>query len=74
MKTEDGVSPMVSAASVAFTMIVFTLLYGLLAVIELKLMLRAIKVGPEKLTEYDNTTFDEVELGGDPDRTLTMAY
>ena len=74
MKTEAGVSPMVSATSVAFTMVVFTLLYGILAVIELKLMLRAIQVGPEKLTEYDNTKLDEVEMGGDPDRTLTMAY
>jgi cytochrome bd ubiquinol oxidase subunit I len=74
MKTEAGVSPVVSAASVGFTMVVFTLLYGFLAVIELKLMLRAIQVGPEKLTEYDATKLDDVEVGGDPDRTLTMAY
>jgi cytochrome d ubiquinol oxidase subunit I len=46
-KTADGVSPNVGVGSVAFTVIVFTLLYGALAVIEFGLMRRAIKVGPE---------------------------
>lgn len=63
-KTADGVSPTVSAGSVLFTMIVFTLLYGVLAVIEFKLMIRAIQVGPEKVSA------EKVEA----DRTLTMAY
>jgi len=63
MKTADGVSPVVSAGSVLFTMINFTALYGVLAVIEFKLMIRAIQVGPEK-----------VSVKADSDRTLTMAY
>ena len=63
MKTADGVSPSVSAGSVLFTMITFTILYGVLAVIEFKLMIRAIQVGPEK-----------VSAKADSDPTLTMAY
>ena len=63
MKTADGVSPSVSSGSVLFTMIAFTALYGVLAVIEFNLMIRAIKVGPEKVTAKS-----------DSDRTLTMAY
>jgi len=50
MKTADGVSPTVGAGAVAFTMIVFTLLYGVLAVIEFGLMIRTIKVGPEPIS------------------------
>ncbi len=69
-KTEDGVSPTVGAASVLFTMVVFTLLYGALAVIEFKLMIRAIQVGPEVI---DTSDF-EAELGGDSTKKLTMAY
>jgi cytochrome d ubiquinol oxidase subunit I len=70
IKTSDGVSPTVGAASVAFTMIVFTLLYGILAVIEFKLMIRAIQIGPEVI----DTSDIEVELGGDTTKKLTMAY
>lgn len=71
-KTEDGVSPSVGAASVAFTMIVFTLLYGVLAVIEFKLMIRAIQIGPEVIDTSE--LHEEVELGGDSTKKLTMAY
>ena len=71
-KTEDGVSPTVGAASVAFTMIVFTLLYGVLAVIEFKLMIRAIQIGPEVIDISD--LHEQVELGGDSTKKLTMAY
>jgi cytochrome bd-type quinol oxidase subunit 1 len=44
-------------------MVVFTLLYGVLAVIEFGLIVRTIKVGPEKTKEV-STSSD----------TLTMAY
>jgi len=47
IKTADGVSPTVNAGSVAFTVVVFTALYGILAVVEFGLFRRAIKVGPE---------------------------
>lgn len=70
IKTADGVSPSVSAGSVATTMIGFTLLYGILAIIEVGLLLRTIKVGPPS----DEPVPTDHELGGDSDRTLTMAY
>jgi cytochrome d ubiquinol oxidase subunit I len=63
MKTADGVSPTVGAGAVAFTMIVFTLLYGVLAVIEFGLMIRTIKVGPEPISNKS----DEADK-------LVMAY
>ncbi len=63
MKTADGVSTSVSAGSVLFTMMVFTALYGFLAVIEFGLMIRAIKVGPEKTPVAEKS-----------DSMLTMAY
>ena len=63
LKTKDGVSAQVSAGSVLFTMIAFTLLYGVLAVIEFGLMVRTIKVGTDKSVGEIST-----------DKTLTMAY
>jgi len=53
-KTSMGVSATVSAGNVAFTMIVFTLLYGILAVIEAGLFFRTIKVGTEKPMDAAN--------------------
>ncbi len=49
MTTADGVSPGTSAGEVLTSLIVFTLLYGVLAVINLKLMLRYIRRGPDPL-------------------------
>ena len=65
MKTSAGVSTTVSTGNVAFTMIVFTLLYGILAVIEFGLMVRTIKVGPEKISS---------DSGQKTKTTLVMAY
>ena len=45
MTTATGVSTPVDATSVWISMIVYTLLYGLLAVVELRLLLRYIKPG-----------------------------
>jgi cytochrome d ubiquinol oxidase subunit I len=64
-KTSQAVSPSVSAGNVLFTMVTFTLLYGVLAVIEFGLMFRTIKVGPEPTTKLEST---------DSDSVLTMAY
>jgi len=69
IKTEDGVSAVVSAGAVLFTMIVFTLLYGVLAVIEFGLILKVIKNGPTEELDYENP-----ELGGSEDKQLVMAY
>ncbi|OIQ76832.1 cytochrome bd-I ubiquinol oxidase subunit 1 [mine drainage metagenome] len=70
IKTADGVSPSVAAGNVAITMIGFTILYGILAVIEFGLIIRTIKVGPAP----DEPQRLETEFGGDTERPLTMAY
>jgi cytochrome d ubiquinol oxidase subunit I len=69
IKTEDGVSAVVSAGSILFTMIVFTLLYGFLAVIEIGLTLKVIKLGPAPEVDYEDPQF-----GGSADKPLVMSY
>ncbi len=69
IKTEDGVSAVVSAGSVLFTMIVFTLLYGVLAFIEIGLTLKVIKNGPAAELDYEDP-----QLGGSDSKPLVMAY
>ena len=46
MQTRDGVSPTVGAGSVLTSMITFTVLYGVLALIEIKLLLRFARTVP----------------------------
>jgi cytochrome d ubiquinol oxidase subunit I len=53
LKTSDAVSPTVSTASIAASMVAFTLLYGLLGAIGVRLILRIAKAGPE--TPGDDT-------------------
>jgi cytochrome d ubiquinol oxidase subunit I len=66
-RTEDSVSPSVSTFDVATSLTVLTLLYGVLAVIELKLLFR-----------YARSTPPEVETGDDTDapsdQPLAFAY
>jgi cytochrome d ubiquinol oxidase subunit I len=69
IKTSDGVSQVVSAGAVLFTMIVFTLLYGILAFIEVGLVLRVIKNGPSEELDYEDP-----ELGGSDQHKLVMSY
>jgi cytochrome d ubiquinol oxidase subunit I len=69
IKTSDGVSQVVSAGAVLFTMIVFTLLYGILAFIEVGLVLRLIKNGPSEELDYEDP-----ELGGSDQHKLVMSY
>lgn len=69
IKTTDGVSAVVSAGAVLTTMIVFTLLYGLLAYVEFGLILKVIKNGPTKELDYEDP-----KLGGSKDKQLVMAY
>ena len=45
-KTADSVSPSVSGGAVLTSLIVFTVLYGVLAVIEVGLMVKYVKIGP----------------------------
>lgn len=69
IKTADGVSAVVSAGSVLFTMIVFTLLYGVLAFIEIGLTLKVIQIGPAE--EFD---YEDPKIGGSDKQTLVMSY
>ena len=69
IRTEDGVSQVVSAGAVLFTMIVFTLLYGILAFIEVGLILKVIKNGPSEEMDYADP-----ELGGSDKQNLVMSY
>lgn len=69
IRTEDGVSQVVSAGAVLFTMIVFTLLYGILAFIEVGLILKVIKNGPSEELDYADP-----ELGGSDQQKLVMSY
>jgi cytochrome d ubiquinol oxidase subunit I len=69
IKTANGVSAVVSAGAVLFTMIVFTLLYGVLAFIEFGLILKVIKNGPAEELDYEDP-----QLGGSEDKQLVMAY
>jgi cytochrome d ubiquinol oxidase subunit I len=67
LKTAAGVSPSVSAAEVATSLIVFTLLYGALAVVEVTLLLRYAKAGAPEIDESSDST-------GSDDRPLAFAY
>ena len=69
-KTADGVSPMVSATSLWITLIGYVVLYGILAAIEVKLMFRAIQLGPDPEIIYQEPS----EIGGSDDKPLAMAY
>ena len=59
LKTADAVSPGINGVDVLISLIVFTLVYGVLAVIEMKLLLKAIQGGitkEEPKAEVDQLT------------------
>ena len=68
MQTADGISPTVTAGEVLTSMIVFTLLYALLAVIEFGLMFKAVRIGPPETVVVPD---DASALS---DRPLTFSY
>lgn len=68
MTTESAVSPGVPGWAVLVSLIVFTLLYGGLAVVEFALIARAAKAGPPEIEVRDGDT-------GEPDqRKLATVY
>ncbi|MFC5185278.1 cytochrome ubiquinol oxidase subunit I [Actinomadura harenae] len=67
MQTKDGVSPTVGAGSVLTSMIVFTLLYGGLAVVEVGLMVKYAKSDPPDVTPEPDESDGE-------DKPLAFAY
>src|SRR5699024_10422471 len=62
MGTSSGVSPGTTTAEVATSMVGFTLLYGMLAVIEVGLIVRYTRAGAE---EYDGQSLDPQERADD---------
>ena len=70
MTTESGVSPGVSTFEAATSLIVLTLLYAVLAVVEVGLLVKYVKRGAEPFEEPP-----DVPIGGaDDDAPLTFAY
>jgi cytochrome d ubiquinol oxidase subunit I len=59
MRTEDGVSPGVTGLEILISLIGFTVIYGVLAVVEFKILLKAIKEGAP---EEDDTEQDKSKL------------
>ncbi|PJE96531.1 cytochrome ubiquinol oxidase subunit I [Streptomyces carminius] len=75
MRTTDAVSPGVSQLEVILSMTVFTTLYAVLAVIEVKLLAKYVKAGPPELTEADLNP--PTRIGGDKDdadRPMAFSY
>ena len=68
LRTADGVSSGVTAGSVLFTMLGFTALYGVLAVVEVGLFTKTIKQGPPEHVA------DPFATASDEHRPLTFAY
>jgi cytochrome d ubiquinol oxidase subunit I len=68
MGTAAGVSPGTSAFEVGLTLVVFTLLYGGLAVVEVGLLLRRIRAGLPPAPSADAAAGDE------PERPAAFAY
>lgn len=56
MTTESAVSPNVTALEVLISLIAFTLVYGTLAVVEFRLIVRAIRRGPPEVGAPDPET------------------
>ncbi|MFJ8199100.1 cytochrome ubiquinol oxidase subunit I [Streptomyces sp. NPDC096152] len=75
LQTRHAVSPGVSQAEVLTSMTVFTLLYAILAVIEVKLLVKYVKAGPPELTEAD--LHPPTKIGGDSrdaDKPMAFSY
>jgi cytochrome bd ubiquinol oxidase subunit I len=71
LQTKDAVSPTVSAWSVGLTLAGFTLLYGILAGVEVKLLVGAAKAGPDRAGSY---TPEPSEDGAQPVRIPALTY
>ncbi len=77
LRTRDAVSPTVSAGDVITSLVVFTLLYGLLAVVEVRLLVTYAKAGPPDLTDDDRRSPTRIgggDDGTDADRPMAFSY
>lgn len=66
LKTEAGVSPGVTGLEVLISLLAFTLIYGILAVVEVKLFLKAAHAGPApiEMTKMDGSDDEQPVLVG----------
>lgn len=64
MTTADGISPNVSASSILFSLISFSLIYTLLAIAMAYLFLKIIKQGPFAAAGDENLVTDPFYRGG----------
>ncbi|MBK5239193.1 MAG: cytochrome ubiquinol oxidase subunit I, partial [Actinomycetales bacterium] len=66
LKTEAGVSPGVTGLEVLISLLAFTLIYGILAVVEVKLFLKAAQAGPApiEMTKVDSSDDEQPLLVG----------
>jgi cytochrome d ubiquinol oxidase subunit I len=69
MKTSSGVSPTLTTTTALISIVTLTLLYGVLAIIEVGLLARAVKIGPPESVELL-----PVDDDADNGRTLTFSY
>ncbi|MFJ3643747.1 cytochrome ubiquinol oxidase subunit I [Streptomyces sp. NPDC090108] len=75
LQTRDAVSPGVSQAEILTSLIVFTALYAVLAVVEVRLLVKYVKAGPPELTEDDLNP--PTKIGGDlrdADKPMAFSY
>jgi cytochrome d ubiquinol oxidase subunit I len=69
-QTADGVSPLVTTTEVLISFIGFTVIYAVLAVFELRILLKTIKAGPAEITSED--PFKDSK--DDSEKNLYFAY
>ena len=74
MTTKQGVSPSVSAGEVLTSMIVYTLLYGALAVVEVKLFMDYMRKGAEPVADDGEDLPGGHSDGSKNDDELSFAY
>ncbi|MER6733656.1 cytochrome ubiquinol oxidase subunit I [Streptomyces puniciscabiei] len=75
LQTRHAVSPGVSQGEVLTSLTVFTVLYAILAVVEVKLLAKYVKAGPPELTEADLNP--PMKIGGDTrdaDKPMAFSY
>jgi cytochrome d ubiquinol oxidase subunit I len=74
-QTRDAVSPGVGQAEVLTSMVLFTVVYAILGIVEVKLLVKYVKAGPPELTEADLNP--PTKIGGDlrdADKPMAFSY
>lgn len=64
MRTEDSISPSVTAGEVLFSLIAFSAIYTLLAIVMVYLFLRVIKQGPDAAAPVESRDYDPFDREG----------